>query len=173
MKELRIPNRTKCSNTGSLTCIHHIPTPFGVAGDYHHFRSPSFGRIDAHLRHIRPPQHRRVVNDHLLLWVTTQHCFDLFSEVLLDSFRHPQQADLGGAGLEYGSPAKCTCRTQRWDGGFETRDFVKSPTAPANIMCSSFPSEMMPNACHSENGDGLILPRIPALIPPANFMIDA
>ncbi|GER24482.1 carbohydrate binding domain protein [Striga asiatica] len=75
--------------------------------------------------------------------------------------------------VRYGKPAKCTCRTHRCVGGFETKDLVKSPTAPASIMCSFLPSEIIPNACHSENGDGLIRPRIPDLTPPSNLMMEA
>ena len=50
---------------------------------------------------------------------------------------------------------------------------MKSPTAPASIMWSFFPSEIIPKACHSEKGDGLILPSTPAFTPPWNWIMAA
>lgn len=40
-------------------------------------------------------------------------------------------------------------------------------------MWSFFPFDMIPKACHSDNGLGLILPSKPAFTPPWNFIREA
>ncbi|CAL1361308.1 unnamed protein product [Linum trigynum] len=40
-------------------------------------------------------------------------------------------------------------------------------------MCSVFPSEIILNACHSDSGEGMILPSIPSLTPPSNLINEA